>query len=185
MPFTARTRELVLASFVSLSVGFVAGWWMARPDDTSVDESPAAPHDVGPREYVQLGMQSLEQGSFEEAERLFREAIQRQPDSAELQADLAVALIYQERWGDAHAALERAKALAPDAPEVLFLEGIVYREGLADTARARASWTKFLSMVPDSAPQAVTVRGWMAEMESGKPPGGGPDAPPAPGSTRD
>jgi tetratricopeptide (TPR) repeat protein len=155
-------RALVLATFVALSVGFLAGYWLA-PREEGVPPSTVtdAPHAVGPEEYGQLGMQSLEAGDFAAAERYFRRAIEMAPESGTAHADLAVSLMYQQRWQDAHGELEIAGELSPDTPEVYFLQGVVYRDGLNDTARARDAWERFLAMVPPDSPQAGTVHTWL------------------------
>lgn len=169
----ARVRDLILVSFLALSVGFGAGWWMgsqqAEPSATP-GESARAPHPVGAQEYLQLGMQALGAGDFQTAERRFRRAAELQPETAAPHADLAVALMYQERWEEAHAELETARRYDPDMPEIYFLEGILYRDGMADTASALESWERFLAMVPEESPQAATVRGWIAEFREGSTP---------------
>lgn len=167
MSISARPRDLVIASFVALSVGFAAGYWMGR-ESGSAPETVAgggAPHPVGAQEYLELGMQALGAGDFAEAEARFRRAVELQPEEAAPHADLAVALMYQEKWEEAHAELERAKERDPEMPEVYFLEGVVYRDARGDTARARAAWERFLTLVPEDSPQAATVREWLVEME--------------------
>lgn len=160
-------RALVVATFLALSVGFVVGYWMApRSDMPAPPAANAAPHAVGPGEYSQLGMQSLEAGDFPSAERYFRRATELSPDDAGPHMDLAVSLMYQERWEEAHGELEVAGRLAPEAPEVLFLKGVVYRDGLRDGERAREAWERFLGMVPADSPQASTVRGWLDDLAS-------------------
>lgn len=155
-------RALVLATFVALSVGFLAGYWLApREDGVAPSTVTDAPHAVGPEEYGQLGMQSLEAGDFAAAERYFRRATEMAPESGTAHADLAVSLMYQQRWQDAHGELEIAGELSPDTPEVYFLQGVVYRDGFNDTARARDAWERFLAMVPPDSPQAGTVHTWL------------------------
>jgi tetratricopeptide (TPR) repeat protein len=162
MAIHAGPRALVLATFVALSVGFLAGYWLA-PREEGVPPSTVtdAPHAVGPEEYGQLGMQLLEAGDFAAAERYFRRATEMAPESGTAHADLAVSLMYQQRWQDAHGELEIAGELSPDTPEVYFLQGVVYRDGLNDTARARDAWERFLAMVPPDSPQAGTVHTWL------------------------
>lgn len=171
MPIAARTRDLVIVSFVTLSIGFATGWWMGResggPTDPVTAATGGAPHPVGAEEYLQLGMQALGAGDFAGAEARFRQAVERRPDQAAPHADLAVALMYQEKWDAAHGELERAKQLDPDMPEIYFLEGVVHRDARGDTAQARSSWDRFLTMVPADSPQAQTVRGWLIELEGG------------------
>lgn len=173
MAYSPRSRDLVIATFVALSVGFAAGWWMggqsSSPEPVTAAGEGAPPHPVGAQEYLQLGMQSLGAGEFAEAERRFREAVRLQPEEAAPHADLAVALMYQEKWDEAHAELEEAKRYQPDMPEIWFLEGIIQRDARGDTARAREAWERFLSLVPEDSPQAETVRGWMTELDGGAP----------------
>ena len=173
MTFGSRPRDLVVASFVTLGIGFAAGWWMGRGSAPGALESPTvtgeAPHPVGAQEYLQLGMQALGAGDYGEAERRFRRAVDLEPDQAAPHADLAVALMYQERWDEAQSALDRAREIDPDMPEIWFLEGVVQRDGRGDTARARESWERFLTMVPEDTPQAGTVREWLAEIDGGAP----------------
>lgn len=169
MTGTGDLRALVLASFVALSVGFGAGYWMGTqaggdPEETA-GGTEMAPHPVGAQEYVQLGMSALSTGQFGEAERRFRQALERAPNDPDVRTDLAVSLMYQERWEEASEQIEAAKESAPEMPEVYFLEGIVYRDARADTARAREAWNRFLELVPPDTPQAETVRGWLAELD--------------------
>lgn len=155
-------RTLVIATFLSLTVGFLAGYALApRESDPAAPAAGNAPHAVGPGEFAQLGMQSLEAGDFASAERYFRRATVMSPDEAGPHADLAVALMYQERWEEAHGELEVAEQLAPETPEVYFLQGVVYRDGMNDSTQARASWERFLAIVPPDSPQAATVQTWL------------------------
>ena len=170
MAIPSGPRAIVIATFLALTCGFLAGSWMGSRNEARVqDGASVAPHAVGPGEYAQLGMQSLESGDFVSAERYFRRASEMSPDDAGPHMDLAVSLMYQERWEEAHGELELASRLAPDAPEVHFLQGVVYRDGLADRERARASWERFLEMVPADSPQAGTVRGWLDALASAPP----------------
>lgn len=159
-----RPQALVIASFVALTAGFFAGYWMAG--EKSPETNAVPPHAVGAQEFIQLGMQALGAGDFTTAERHFREAARLRPDDPAPHADLAVALMYQQRWEEAGGEITLAKRYRPNAPEVYFLEGLLARDGLADTARARAAWGRFLGLVPFDAPQAATVRAWIAEMDS-------------------
>jgi tetratricopeptide (TPR) repeat protein len=167
MAIQTGPRTLVIATFVALSVGFLVGYWMApRAEAPEPTTASAAPHSVGPSEYSQLGMQSLESGDYPTAERYFRRAAEMSPDDAGPRMDLAVTLMYQERWQEAQEELEAAEDLAPEAPEIYFLRGVVYRDGMRDSGRARAAWERFLAMVPSDSPQAGTVRGWLDGLET-------------------
>lgn len=182
-------KVLILATFVALSVGFGAGYWIGTQSD---DPAPAMaggeapPHPVGAQEYVQLGMSALSAGQFGEAERRFRQALERAPDSPDVRTNLAIALMYQERWDEAWEQIQLAREAAPEMPEVYFLEGVVYRDARDDTAGARQSWNRFLELVPEDSPQAETVREWLAVLDGEAPASASPptgDQPPGDGGT--
>lgn len=175
---TNSPKILILATFVALSIGFGAGYWIGTQ---SGDEAPqmarqgeAPPHPVGAQEYVQLGMSALSSGQFGEAERRFRQALDMSPDSPGVRTDLAVALMYQEKWDEAWEQIQEAKEAAPEMPEVYFLEGVVYRDARQDTAQAKEAWSRYLEMVPEGTPQAETVREWLAELDGETPPASAP-----------
>ncbi|HJR52396.1 MAG TPA: tetratricopeptide repeat protein [Gemmatimonadota bacterium] len=160
MTLPSGPRALVVATFVALSVGFVAGYALA-PRNASPTDTARPPHAIGPEEYAQLGMRSLESGDFASAERYLRRAADMAPDNAGVHADLAVALMYQRRWEEAHGELEIAARLSPETPEVYLLQGVVYRDGMGDTDQARVAWERFLAMVPAGTAQADTVEQWL------------------------
>lgn len=155
-------RALVIASFVALTLGALGGYWMGlHADGRSRESEEAPPHPVGVPEHVRLGMRALSQGDAAEAERRFRDAVALAPADPSVRANLAVALMIQERWGEAESELERAQTLGPDLPEVAFLQGVLARDGLGDPARARAAWERFLALVPATSPQADSIRQWI------------------------
>jgi len=166
---SARPAELAVVSFVTLSIGFVFGWYLAprEPAAEPAARAGAAPHPVGAEQHEQLGMNALAAGDFAEAEQRFRRAVELRPDDPSLRGDLAVALLYQGRWAAAESEIERARELAPGIPELDFLEGIVARDGFADTTRARRAWTRYLERVPEGSPQATTVRAWLDSLGGG------------------
>ena len=168
MRLAARPRELLVASFLTLSLGFGAGYWMGRQEGPGIEDTMtgAAPHRVGPSEYLQLGTQSLEAGDVASAERYFREAVALDPGTARARADLAAALMMQSRWDDATVELEAAREADPSNPEAWFLTGMLERDGYANPAGAREAWGRFLEIMPEDSPQAETVRGWLADLDA-------------------
>jgi Flp pilus assembly protein TadD len=171
MRLPSGPRAIVVATFVALTLGFVAGYALA-PRTAPFEgggSSTGAPHSIGPEEYAQLGMRSLESGDFASAERYLRRAADLAPENAGAHADLAVALMYQRRWEEAHGELEIAAGISPEVPEVYLLQGVVYRDGLGDSARAREAWEKFLAMVPANSTQADTVEQWLKGLGSVEP----------------
>jgi len=170
MTLSSGPRAIVVATFVALTVGFMAGYLLAprnEPSSASRGSDSAAPHAIGAEEYAQLGMQSLESGDFASAERYLRRAADLAPENAGAHADLAVALMYQRRWQEAHGELEVAEQLSPETPEVYLLQGVVYRDGLGDSGQARAAWERFLAMVPPGSSQADTVEQWLEGLGGG------------------
>ena len=169
MAIPTGPRALVVATFVSLTAGFVAGYLLAQRE--APENSPAgasnAPHAVGPDEYMQLGMQSMESGEYQLAEQYFRRATELVPESAMAHTDLAVSLMYQRRWADAQGELEIADRLAPETPEVYFLQGVVYRDGMRDSTHAREAWQRFLAIAPPDSPQAQMVASWIEGLRPG------------------
>lgn len=160
-------RLLILVSFVTLTLGFLAGYGLRGSGDGGGREA-AAPHEVGVEEFVRLGMRSLAAGDYAEAERRFREAVALSPADPDPRVDLAVALMSQGRWGEADRELSEAKRIAPDLPAVWLLEGWLARDGLADTARARTAWRRFLELAPPEGPQAAEVRRWLESGSAGE-----------------
>jgi Flp pilus assembly protein TadD len=171
-----------VASFVTLSLGFAAGYWMGRQESPTAQLGAAgsAPHPVGPSEYLQLGTQSLEAGDVAAAERYFREAVALDPGSARARADLGATLMMQGRWDDATVELEAARAAEPSNPEAWFLTGMLERDGYGNAAGAREAWGRFLEIMPEDSPQAETVRGWLADLDATI---AGRDTAPAPDTT--
>ena len=171
MTLSTGPRALVVATFVALTVGFIAGYALA-PRSASSEGGSTAPHAIGPEQYAQLGMRSLESGDFASAERYLRRAVEMAPEDAGAHADLAIVLMYQRRWQEAHGELATAAQLSPETPEVYLLQGVVYRDGLGDPGQARAAWERFLAMVPPGSSQADTVEQWLEGLDSdgGNPP---------------
>lgn len=173
MKLSSDPREIVVSSFIAVTIGFLGGYALAPRGGGGGAETDfgaaGAPHAVGAAEFVQLGMQALGSGDFAGAEGLFRQAIEMEPDNLEARTDLALSLMYQERWSEAIAEVEIVKQRNPGLPETLFLEGVISRDGLRDPERARAAWETFLAIVPDDSPQAETVRAWLEALDGGPP----------------
>jgi tetratricopeptide (TPR) repeat protein len=168
MKLAARARDLALVSFVSLSVGFAAGWWLARQEPGTMEgtASTGAPHAVGAAEHMQLGEMSLEAGDFSAAEAYFREALELEPGSAQARAELGAALLLQGRYDEARDELETARETNPENPEAWFFSGLLWRDGYGDRDQAREAWERFLTLMPPESEPATTVRGWLAELDT-------------------
>lgn len=162
-----RPIVVVVASFLGLTVGFAAGAWFGGQQASEAPQSPmgatGAPHPVGPAEYQQLGARALAAGNYAAAERSFRAAVAMSPDDPGPRADLALALMAQGRWQEADEEIRRARELDASVPEFDLIEGILARDGLADTARAKAAFARYLERVPPDAPQVAEIRAWLEE----------------------
>ncbi len=156
-------KVVVVISFVAMTLGFVAGSLVGGGSDPSLPEAnEGAPHAVGVQEYIQLGVQALDQGDPATAERYFRSAVALVPSAPGPRGDLAVSLMAQGRWEDADRELTEAQRLGPDRPELYFVEGVMARDGLADTARARTAWTRFLELAPEGSQDTDLVQEWLS-----------------------
>lgn len=156
-------KIVVGISFVALTLGFVAGSLVGGGSDPSSPQGAGgAPHAVGIQEYVQLGVQALDQGDPATAERYFRSAVALSPSAPGPRGDLAVSLMAQGRWEDADRELSEAQRLGPDRPELYFVEGVMARDGLADTARARTAWKRFLELAPEGSQDTDLVQEWLS-----------------------
>lgn len=154
-------KVVVAISFVAITLGFVAGSTIGDGSDRSLQATDGAPHAVGVQEYAQLGIQALDQGDPATAERYFRSAVALAPLAPGPRGDLAVSLMAQGRWEDADRELTEAQRLGPDRPELYFVEGVMARDGLADTTRARAAWTRFLELAPEGSQDTDLVQEWL------------------------
>ena len=159
-------RLVVVASFASLGLGFLAGYQLRGGRSESAGVS-RAPHQVGVEEYLQLGLQSLEAGDYAEAERRFRQAVDLNPQDPNSRLDLAMSLMSQGDWAAADRELGEAKRLAPSMPAVWFLEGWLARNGFGDTLRMRTAWGRFLELAPPDAPQTAEIRRLLESGTSG------------------
>ncbi len=171
MRLASRPRELALASFVALSLGFAAGWWLARQDSGSGQVmtgagGEVAPHPVGASEYLQLGGSAMESGDLGTAERYFRRAVELEPGSAIAHANLGAVFLLLGRWDEASEELKTAREADPESPDAWFLTGMLRRDGYGDPAGARQAWGRFLELTPPESPQANTVREWIAALEN-------------------
>lgn len=110
-----------------------------------------------------LGRLYLARKKFDQAEKLFKAALQSDPNDARLHSDLGAVLF--ERWDREHSAeqtaeseelkrqslehLEKALALDGSLREARFNLAILYQAS-NQTQLARAEWEKYLAIEPDS-----------------------------------
>jgi len=147
-----RSEEAVGPLRAALDAAFrpeVSGPWLVRalaaagrrPEAvaTLATLSDAVVEASGAATEIEIGSLALELQAPAPAERWLRAAAVREPDSAEAQEKLAVALVLQRRAGEALAPIERACRLAPSSASARLNLAIVYAQlGRFDDARAAA-----------------------------------------------
>jgi Flp pilus assembly protein TadD len=108
---------------------------------------------AGSAEFAE-GVKAFNAGNFTQAATLFETAVQKAPTVAELHVNLALAYFRLNRTADAVGALEKAAALAPNDPRVLFQLGSAYVD-MKDLPKAAASLEAGLSRATDPKDPAV------------------------------
>ncbi len=111
---------------------------------------------------IARGQRLLEDGDATVAESLFRQAVTREPDSAEAHFYLGVALSTQGQITSASRAYQDALRLKPDLAEARWNLALAYI-ALDRPADAIAEFEAFLALSPDS-PKAGQARAFIAEL---------------------
>lgn len=109
------------------------------------------------------GQRALESGDLSAAESLLRQAVSRDPDSAEAHFYLGVALSAQERVTEAIHAYQNALRLEPDLAEAHWNLALAH-VALGRPTDAIAEFEAFLALRPD-APEADQARAFIAELQ--------------------
>ncbi len=113
------------------------------------------------------GQYALDAGDSAAAESLFRQAIARDPDSAEAHFYLGVALSTQGQVAEAARAYEAALRLEPGLAEAHWNLALAYT-ALGRPADAIAEFEAFIALRPDS-PEADRARRFVAELQEAAP----------------
>ena len=95
-----------------------------------------------------FGRSAFQQGGFAQAEPVFREILQAEPNDAEALSFLAAACLGQGKTGEAVALYQRLLSLAPASAEAYCNLGVAYAmQGLND--EAAANYRRALQLKPD------------------------------------
>jgi tetratricopeptide (TPR) repeat protein len=94
------------------------------------------------------GVEAYNRGDHQAAAQAFEAVLQKAPDLPEVRVNLALAYFRLSRTADAVAQLEKAAALAPNEPRVLFQLGGAYVE-IKDLDKAAAAFENGLAKQPD------------------------------------
>lgn len=101
-------------------------------------------------------------GEKEEAERLARHALEREPRRAEIQAFLAEILILQDRMEEAAQLLRQALAQKPDLPGGCRRLGMVL-DRLGHRVEARTNFEAAVQFAPDDATARLVLGRWLLD----------------------
>ncbi len=117
----------------------------APPAQTSV--SSAAQQREAAYRANNRGVALMEQGSYADAVRAFREALRADPRQRLARINLPLALYYAGQLNEARQAVEDARRQLPDAPQPLYTLGLIAR-AQNDPAAAAAAFTRVLMLDP-------------------------------------
>ena len=92
-------------------------------EDVFAGVAALVPHSETPP--ICLGNLYFSQGHYDRALRSFREALQKNPESALAHAHVGEALLFLQKRDDARAALDRAIALDPDGEAGVFAKSLL------------------------------------------------------------
>lgn len=102
---------------------------------------------------------------FDVAQDLYVRALSIQPKNLDLRTNLAIAYKYGGRQEKALAELERNLTIDPKHDSTLYNLGFLYYYDKKDSAKARATWKKWLTLYPAS-PAAAEVSERVAQIEA-------------------
>jgi tetratricopeptide (TPR) repeat protein len=97
---------------------------------------------------IQAGLSHHQQGRLNEAEALYRRALQADPDNAQALHFLGLAVLHRNKPEDAISLISRAARLAPGDATIQHNFGIVLRDS-GDTGRAIIHYRKAIAASPD------------------------------------
>jgi len=115
---------------------------------------------------VSLANANMMISRFDAAQDLYVRAVAIQPKNLDLRTNLAIAYKYGGHADKALAELERNLAIDPKHDATLFNLGFLYYFDVKDSAKALATWKKWLALYPSS-PDAAEVSNRVAEIEAG------------------
>ena len=114
---------------------------------------------------VSLANANMMISRFDAAQDLYARALAIQPKNLDLRTNLAIAYKYGGHADQALAELERNLTIDPKHDSTLFNLGFLYYFDLKDSAKALATWKKWLALYP-SAPDAAEVTNRVAQIEA-------------------
>jgi tetratricopeptide (TPR) repeat protein len=111
---------------------------------------------------VQLGNLYYDKQVFAPAIEYYRRALELQPNDINVRTDLGTAYWYSGFPQNAIAEYKKSLQVDPGHAQTLFNMGVVYKDGLKDSAAAVETWEKLLRLHPDH-PDRQRILGMIAE----------------------
>jgi len=108
----------------------------------------ASPSDVAAR--VALGDLYMDAQRYQDAIRLYEDALRLEPGNVNVSTDLAVSYYSTGRVTDALAQIDRSLAIDPTHAKTLFNQGVIRAFGAGDMAGAKESWERVVEVAPTS-----------------------------------
>lgn len=124
--------------------------------------------DKDPKDFealVALANANMMISRFDAAQDLYVRALAIQPKNLDLRTNLAIAYKYGGRPEQALTELERNLTIDPKHDSTLYNLGFLYYYDKKDSAKARATWKKWLTLYPSS-PAAAEVSTRVAQIET-------------------
>jgi len=106
---------------------------------------------------VELGNLNFDQKNYDDAIKLYKQALSVRPDAINVRTDMGTAMFYQNKYDDAIATFQETLKQDPNNAQALFNLGVAMLHGKNDPKRALEYWEKLVETNPDH-PQAAMVR---------------------------
>jgi len=152
------------------------------PPAPAPDEAEAARHkalaarqpsDAAPR--ITLGNLYFDAERYDEAIEWYRQALELEPDNADVSTDLGVSYYYLNQPDRALAQFQQSLAIDPTHTKTMLNEGIVLAFGRQDLDGAARAWRRVVELAPQS-PEGQAARRALDSMRTAHPTLGGGDA---------
>jgi cytochrome c-type biogenesis protein CcmH/NrfG len=106
---------------------------------------------------VELGNVNFDQKNYDDAIKLYKQALSVRPDALNVRTDMGTAMFYQNKFDDAIATFQETLKQDPNNAQALFNLGVAMLHGKNDPKRAVEYWEKLVETNPNH-PQAAMVR---------------------------
>ena len=106
---------------------------------------------------VDLGNLNFDQKNYDDAIKLYKQALQVRPDTLNVRTDMGTAMFYLNRFDDAIATFQDVLKQDPNNAQALFNLGVSMLHGKNDPKRAIEYWEKLVETNPNH-PQAAFVK---------------------------